>query len=136
MLTISELCSAVRETAYAIHVYHGNGHLKKVYGNALAHRLRKIGLDVRQQHPLTVYDEDGAVVGDYFADLLIHDRLIVELKACRAIADEHVAQVLGYLKSARIEHGLLINFGSYKFQIKKYALSQVGDKKTNDKHRI
>lgn len=71
MRTIKELCDLVRETAYAIHVYHGRGHLEKVYENALAHRLRKAGLDVRQQHPMTVYDEDGTVVGDYFADLLI-----------------------------------------------------------------
>jgi len=68
--------------------------------------------------------EDSTVLGDYFADLLISDRLIVELKASRAITDEHVAQMLGYLKSARIEHGLLINFGSHKFQIKKYAFSR------------
>jgi GxxExxY protein len=95
-----------------------------VYENALTNRLRKIGLNVKQQHPLTVFDEDGTMLGDYFADLLIDDRLIVELKACRSLADEHVAQLLGYLKSARIEHGLLINFGSYKFQIKKYALSK------------
>jgi len=124
MAMMSELCDAVRETAYAIHVYHGHGHLEKVYENALVHRLRKNGLDVKQQLPLTVYDEDGTLLGDYFADLLIADRLIVELKACRSLADEHVAQLLGYLKSARIEHGLLINFGSYKFQIKKYALSR------------
>jgi len=129
MATINELCDAVRETAYAIHVYHGHGHLEKVYENALAHRLRKTGLDVKQQHPLTVYDEDGTVLGDYFADLLIADSLIVELKACRALSDEHAAQLLGYLKSARIEHGLLINFGSYKFQIKKYALSRDRQKK-------
>ncbi len=102
MFTISELCDAVRETAYAIHVYHGHGHLEKVYENALAHRLSKTGLDVKQQHPLTVYDEDGTVLGDYFADLLIADRLIVELKACRALADEHIAQVLGYLKSPEL----------------------------------
>jgi GxxExxY protein len=124
MSAMSELCDAVRETAYAIHVYHGHGHLEKVYENAPAYRLRKTGLDVKQQLPLTVYDEDGTVLGDYCADLLIADRLIVELKDCRALADEHVAQLLGYLKLARIEHGLLINFGSYKFQIKKYALSQ------------
>ena len=49
MKTIKELCDVVRETAYAIHVYHGHGHLEKVYENALAHRLRKAGLDVKQQ---------------------------------------------------------------------------------------
>jgi len=124
MRTIKELCDIVRETAYAIHVYHGHGHLEKVYENALAHRLRKAGLEVKQQQPLTVYDEDGTIIGEYFADLLIEGRLIVELKACRALADEHTAQVLGYLKAARVENGLLVNFGSYRFEIKKYILSQ------------
>lgn len=111
---IKELCDRVRQTAYDIHVYHGHGHLEKVYENALAHRLRKLGLDVEQQHPLRVYDEDGTLVGEYAADLLVENKLIVELKAARTLAAEHVAQLLGYLKSARIEHGLLINFGSYK----------------------
>lgn len=69
------------------------------------------------------YDEDGTAIGDYLADLLVDTRLIIELKAVRAIADEHVAQILGYLKSSRIEHGLLINFDSYRFQIKKYILT-------------
>jgi GxxExxY protein len=124
MKTINELCNVVRQTAYDIHVYLGNGHLEKVYENALAHRLRKIGFDVKQQHPLKVYDEDGTEIGDYFADLFLEGRLIVELKAAKAIADEHVAQVLGYLKASRIEHGLLINFGSYRFEIKKFVLSQ------------
>ena|ERR1700685_3417943 len=124
MKTINELCNVVRQTAYDIHVYLGNGHLEKVYENALAHRLRKIGFDVKQQHPLKVYDEDGTEIGDYFADLFLDNRLIVELKAAKAIADEHVAQVLGYLKASRIEHGLLINFGSYRFEIKKFVLSQ------------
>ena len=119
---VKELCSVVRQTAYDIHVYHGHGHLEKVYENALAHRLRKLGLHVRQQEPISVYDEDGTPIGDYFADLLINGWLIIELKAVRAIAPEHVAQILGYLKSARLKHGLLINFGSYKFQIKKYVL--------------
>ena len=123
MQTINQLSDALRETAYAIHLYHGHGHLEKVYENALAHRLRKLGLNVKQQHPLNVYDEDGTLIGEYFADLVVDDRLIIELKAVREIADEHVAQILGYLKSSRIEHGLLINFGSAKFQIKKYILN-------------
>ncbi len=126
MQTINELCDIVRQTAYNIHFYHGHGHLEKVYENALVHRLRKLGLDVRQQHPLKVYDEDGTTIGDYYADLVVDGRLVVELKAAREIADEHVAQVLGYLKSARLEHGLLINFGSRKFQIKKYILNDQG----------
>src|SRR5438552_239102 len=120
MQTINELCDIVRQTAYAIHLYHGHGHLEKVYENALAHCLRKHGLSVQQQWPIKVYDEDGTLIGEYLADLLIEGRLIVELKAVREIADEHVAQILGYLKSCRLEHGLLINFGSHRFQIKKY----------------
>jgi GxxExxY protein len=124
MKMINDLCDIVRQTAYDIHVYHSNGHLEKVYENALANRLRKVGFDVKQQHPLKIHDEDGTIIGEYFADLLIDGRLIVELKAAKTIADEHVAQTLGYLKASRVEHGLLVNFGSYRFQIRKYVLSQ------------
>ena len=90
--TINDLCDIVRQTAYDIHVYHSNGHLEKVYENALANRLRKAGFDVKQQHPLKVHDEDGTIIGEYFADLLIDGRLIVEVLAAKTIADEHVAQ--------------------------------------------
>ena len=121
---INQLCDVVRETGFAIHKYHRNGHLEKIYENALVNRLRKQGLKVEQQFPLTVYDEDGTVVGEYYADLFIEDCLIVELKACKAIADEHVAQLLGYLKSSRIETGLLINFGAAKLYVKKYLMTQ------------
>src|SRR6516162_4194322 len=103
MQTINELCDIVRQTAYAVHLYHGHGHLEKVYENALVHRLRKLGLSVQQQHPINVYDEDGTPIGEYYADLVLDGRLIIELKAAREIADEHVAQILGYLKSCRLE---------------------------------
>jgi GxxExxY protein len=132
MKTIKELCDEVRKTAYAIHVYHGHGHLEKVYENALVNRLRKAGIEVKQQHPLNVYDEDGTLIGGYFADLLVDGRLVVELKACRTTADEHIAQILGYLKSSKIEDGLLINFGSYKFEIKKYVMSRDTTQPTNE----
>jgi GxxExxY protein len=121
--TINHLCDLVRETSFAIHCYHRHGHLEKVYENALAHRLRKAGLVVEQQHPLRVLDEDGTPLGEYFADLFIEGRLIVELKAVRAVADEHVAQLLGYLRSSRIETGLLINFGARVLFVKKYLMS-------------
>lgn len=124
MEDIKALCDQVRQTAYDIHVYHGHGHLEKVYENALANRLRKAGLDVKQQHPIKVYDEDGTLIGEYYADLLVENVLIVELKTAKALAAEHEAQVMGYMKSARLEHGLLINFGSYKFQIRKYVWSE------------
>lgn len=124
MGSVNQLCDLIRETAFAIHVYHGHGHLEKVYENALAHRLRKAGVDVKQQHPLKVYDEDGTIIGEYFADLMIEGWLIAELKAVRTIGDEHVAEMLGYLKSSRSEHGLLINFGSPRFWIKKYIWTE------------
>lgn len=124
MKDIKALCDQVRQTAYDIHVYHGHGHLEKVYENALAHRLRKAGLDVKQQYPLTVYDEDGTIIGDYFSDLLVEDILVVELKTAKALALEHESQVLGYLKSAKLEHGLLINFGAPKFEIRKFVWTE------------
>src|SRR5438552_3618223 len=123
MKDIKALCDRVRQIAYEIHLYHGHGHLEKVYENALAHRLRKASLDVKQQYPVRVYDEDGTVIGDYLADLFVENALIVELKTAKTLALEHEAQILGYLKSARLEHGLLINFGSYKFEIRKFAWS-------------
>ncbi len=126
MNDIKTLCDLVRQTAYDIHVYHGHGHLEKVYENALAHRLRKAGLQVQQQYPIKVYDEDGAVIGDYFADLLVEGVLAIELKTAKTLAREHEAQILGYLKSARLVHGLLINFGSYRFEIRKYAWTEHG----------
>ncbi len=124
MKDIKTLSDRVRQTAYDIHVYHGHGHLEKVYENALAHRLRKAGLEVRQQNPIKVYDEDGTMIGDYLADLLVEGILIIELKTVKALAPEHEAQVLGYLKSARLDHGLLINFGSYKFEMRKFVWTE------------
>jgi len=85
------LCDQVRETAFALHRYLRHGHLEKVYENGLAHRLRKVGVQVEQQHALQVRDEDGTALGDYLADLLVEGELIVELKACKALTDEHVA---------------------------------------------
>ena len=125
MKDIKTLCDQVREIAYDFHVYHGHGHLEKVYENALAHRLTKAGLRVKQQYPINVFDEDGTPVGEYVADLLVEDVLIVELKTAKVLAPEHEAQILGYLKSSRLEHGLLINFGSYQFGIRKFVWSMM-----------
>jgi len=123
MQDIMQLCDVIRETGFAIHRYHRNGHLEKIYENTLVHRLRKQGLQVQQQHPLKVLDEDGTLLGDFYADLFVDNRLIVEVKAVRNVVEEHVAQLLGYLRASRIEHGLLVNFGAAKFQIKKYILN-------------
>ena len=120
---IRQLCDVIRETSFEIHCYLRHGHLEKIYENALVHRLEKRSIKVERQHPLSVYDEDGTLLGDFCADLFVDDRLIVELKACKTLANEHISQLLGYLRASRIEHGLLINFGAPKMQIKKYVLS-------------
>lgn len=120
---VFDLCDIVRETAFSIHEYLRNGHLEKVYENALVNRLRKQGLRVDPQFPLSVHDEDGTVLGEFYADLVIEGFLLMELKAARGIADEHIAQLLGYLRCSRLEHGLLINFGASRFYIKKFILA-------------
>ena len=116
---VFRLCDVIREVSFAIHQYLHHGHLEKVYENALAHRLRKMGYKVIQQQPIKVYDEDGTLLGTFVADLFVADQVLIELKACTALASEHYAQVNGYLRAARIEHGLLINFGSRRLEIKK-----------------
>jgi GxxExxY protein len=124
---IFQLCDQVRETSFALHRHLRHGHAEKVYENGLAHRLRKQTLLVIQQHPLNVFDEDGTLLGEFFADLFVQQQLIVELKAVRSLNDEHVAQLLGYLRASRIEHGLLINFGSPILEVRKYARSAPAD---------
>jgi len=114
------LCDTVRETAFAAHRFLRHGHSERIYENSLANRLSKSGYQVKQQQPLTVFDEDGTVLGDFFADLLVGNELIVELKAAKQLADEHTAQVLGYLRASRLQHAMLINFGSPRIQIKKF----------------
>ena len=124
MRDVIELCDVVRETSFAIHKYLRNGHLEKIYENSLMNRLRKQGINVKQQHPIKVSDEDGTLLGEFLADIFAEERLIIELKACKTIVNEHIAQLLGYLRATNIEHGLLINFGAPKLQIKKYVLSK------------
>ncbi len=120
---ILQLCAIIRETSLAAHRFLRHGHTEKIYENSLANRLRKRGVRVGQQHPISVYDEDQTLLGDFFADLLVADELVVELKAVRQLVDEHTAQVLGYLRASRLEHAMLINFGSPVIQFKKFIFS-------------
>ena len=122
--SINDLCDIVRETSFAIHCYLKHGHMEKVCENALIHRLTKQGILVVPQHPLKVFDEDGTVIGNYYADLFVENILVVELKAVRAIDNEHIAQILGYLRASRIETGLLINFGASKLSVKKNLMTE------------
>lgn len=119
---ILALCDRVRQTAFELHAYLRHGHLEKVYENGLSHRLRKAGMAVEQQCPLQVRDEDGTVLGDYFADLFVESDLIIELKACKTLTNDHIAQVLGYLRASGKRHALLINFGAPRLEIRKLVL--------------
>ena len=115
---IKMLVARIRQVAYDLHAYLGTGLLEKVYENGLVHRLQKEGFHVETQKPLRVYDNDGFCLGEYFADLIVEDQIIVELKAVRNIANEHYSQILNYLKITGAPAGLLINFGSYKFEVR------------------
>jgi GxxExxY protein len=96
------------------------GFLEKVYENALAHELRKAGLAVRQQYGIVVR-YDGVIVGEYMADLLVADTVLVELKAVKALDAAHVAQCLNYLKATGLPLCLLLNFGAPRLEIRRLA---------------
>jgi GxxExxY protein len=96
----------------------GVGFLERVYENALVHELGKTGLRVEQQKPLQVW-YDGIVVGNYEADLLVEEAVIVELKAVTALDSRHFAQCMNYLKATRLTLGLIINFGNPKVEVKR-----------------
>ena len=120
---ILALCNVIRETSFEIHKYLRSGFTEKIYENALANRLRKKGVTVAQQERMKVFDEDGTLLGLLTADLFVDKRLICEIKSCTTLIEAHTAQLLGYLRAARIEHGLLINFGAPRLEVKKYILT-------------
>ncbi len=99
----------------------GAGFLEKVYENALALELRKSGLEVKQQAPVSVFYE-GTLVGEFFADLLVSNTVIVELKAVKEFSDAHAAQCLNYLKATGQPICLLLNFGKPRVEVKRYRL--------------
>ena len=105
-----ELTKTIIGCAFKVHNTLGHGFLEKVYENALRIELAKQGLEVKQQEPIKVYYE-GQVVGDYYADLWIEDRVIVELKAVRALSKAHEVQLVNYLTATGVDTGLLLNFG-------------------------
>jgi GxxExxY protein len=98
----------------------GVGFLEKVYENALAHEMRKQCLEVKQQHPIVVR-YDGIVVGEYQADFVVGDEVIVELKAVKNVDDVHLAQCLNYLKATGFKRALLLNFGTPRLGVKRIA---------------
>ena len=96
--------------AYEVHALLGQGFMEKVYENAMALELRKAGLTVQQQQPVTVRYK-GEVVGEYLADLVVEGIVIVELKAVTELEKVHEVQLVNYLRATGLEVGLLINFG-------------------------
>lgn len=115
---LDRITEAVIGCAYTVIATLGSGFLEKVYENALVHELRKIGITVLQQHSIKVlYDQ--VEVGDYVADLLVENQVLVELKAIKAIDDVHRAQCMNYLKATGHSVCLLINFGSSKLEVKR-----------------
>lgn len=110
MFKHGELTGQIIEAFYVVYGRLGHGFLEKVYENALALELRERGLRVKQQTPISVL-YNGVVVGEYFADLLVEGCVIVEIKAVEKLCEEHLAQLLNYLKATEIEVGLLLNFG-------------------------
>ena len=106
-----EITSEIIAAFYVIYNTLGYGFLEKVYENALIFELQKRGLRVQQQMPIQVYYE-GQRVGEYFADLLIEDKVILELKAAEEIIHAHETQLVNYLKATNLEVGLVLNFGA------------------------
>jgi len=99
----------------------GAGFLEKVYENALILEARKAGLKVEQQKKIQV-KYGGAVVGDYVADLIVNDSVLLEIKAIKSINEIHQAQLLNYLKATGLRVGLVLNFGTTKLGIKRMVL--------------
>ena len=105
-----DLTQIIIGCAYKVHNALGPGFLERVYENALRIELEKIGLRVKQQEPINV-SYDGQVVGEYFADLWVDERVVIELKAAQSLDKRHEVQLVNYLTATGIDCGLLLNFG-------------------------
>jgi len=120
-IVFKELSYKVVGLAMKVHSELGGGFLEKVYENALALLLEKEGIPARQQAPVTVRFE-GQSVGDYFADILVDDKIILELKTVEKIADAHRAQVINYLRATGIRLGMILNFGRKSFECERLVV--------------
>lgn len=115
----SEVTETIIKGFYIVYNALGYGFLEKVYANALAIELRALGLTVAQEQRITIA-YCGEQIGEYSADMVVNDAVIVELKAVKTLLEEHEAQLLNYLKATPYEVGLLLNFGS-KPEVKRKA---------------
>lgn len=122
------LTGQIINCAFKVHGKLGAGFLEKVYENALRIELVKAGLRVRQQEPIKVWYENQ-IVGDYFADLIVEERILIELKAVQTLLKEHEVQLVNYLTATGFDIGLLLNFGSsvqVKRKYREFKRSQTG----------
>jgi GxxExxY protein len=116
-----ELTESIIGAAFEVHNVLGPGFLEKVYRNALLKELLVRGHGAEAEVKIPVYYK-GESVGDYYADVLVDERVILELKALAGLTGEHKAQLLNYLKATGLKIGLLLNFGTRKVQIKRKIL--------------
>ena len=107
---IFALCDLIRETSFALHRFLRNGHLEKVYENALMIELKEAGFFCERQKPINVFYKE-AQIGEYYADIMVDSCIILELKAAECLIMEHELQLINYLRATDIELGLLLNFG-------------------------
>lgn len=117
----ADLSYQIRAGIFTVSNALGAGFLEKVYEKALLVELTEMGLSVQAQHPIAVYYK-GQIVGEYIADLLVENRVLLELKAVRELTSEHQAQLLNYLNATHLKVGLLVNFGTPKAQIRRLVL--------------
>jgi len=115
---VNDITEAIIGCAYTVSNTLGIGYVEKVYENAMVVAARKAGLFVEQQFPIKVVF-DGVVVGEFFADLFVEKRVLVELKAVSMINQDHTAQALNYLRATGVDVCLLINFGKPKVEVKR-----------------
>ena len=120
MMKYQELTHQIIDAAYRVHKILGYGFLEKVYRNALMIELRKRGLQAECERALKILYA-SEVVGDYVCDIVVENKVIIELKAVKEISDIHEVQLVNYLKGTGIEVGLLINFGP-SLQVKRKVL--------------
>jgi GxxExxY protein len=110
--------SAIIGCAMKVHTKLGFGFLESVYENALTHELRKAGFKAEQQVPIKVY-YDETIVGDFFADAIVNDTIIIELKAVERLNKIHEVQLVNYLNASARDNGLLFNFGAGSLEFKR-----------------
>ena len=121
MMDIDQLTYAINGAVFEVNRILGPGFLEKVYENALLVELKHNGIEAQAQAPIRVTYKE-AIVGDYIADILVDDRVIVDLKTVERIERIHEAQLLNYLKAIGIKVGLLVNFKTTKAEIKRLVL--------------